>query len=167
MSSGRGHSTDRTRVPGQNVRISRSDRWIALKFFHEFSKAVLDGVAWNRVRHADAVRSGPFRRQHQSIGSKGPISRSDHGSRSNFFHEFPEAGLDGVAWNRYGTPMLSNQGHSTHRTRERGPKRPYLEIRPLHRAQMFSRVFEGCFRWSSVESVRHADAVRSGPFHRQ
>ena len=37
----------------------------------------------------------------------------------------------------------------------------------MDRAQIFSRVSVGCFKWSSVESVRHADAVRSGPFHRQ
>ena len=46
--SGRGLPIDTNRVPGQKVRIYRSDRWIALKFFHEFSEAVFDGVAWNR-----------------------------------------------------------------------------------------------------------------------
>ena len=29
------------------------------------------------------------------------------GSRSNFFHEFPEAVFDGIAWNRYDTPTAS------------------------------------------------------------
>ena len=31
--SGRGHSTDDAREPGQQVHNYRSDRWIALKFF--------------------------------------------------------------------------------------------------------------------------------------
>ena len=31
--SGRGHSTDSTREPGQKVHNYRSDRWIVLKFF--------------------------------------------------------------------------------------------------------------------------------------
>ena len=33
MVSGRGHSTDDAREPGQQVHNYRSDRWIALKFF--------------------------------------------------------------------------------------------------------------------------------------
>ena len=48
MSSGRGHSTDMTRVPGQKVRIYRSDRCIALKYFHEFLEAFFYGFACNR-----------------------------------------------------------------------------------------------------------------------
>ena len=39
------------------------------------------------------------------------------GSRSNFFHEIPKAVFDGVAWNRYDTPMPSGRGHSIDRTR--------------------------------------------------
>ena len=46
--SGRGHSTDSAREPGQMVHNDRSDRWIATKFFHEFPEAVFDGLAWNR-----------------------------------------------------------------------------------------------------------------------
>ena len=41
-------------------------------FFQEFPEAVFVGVVWNRVRHADAVRSGPFHRQDHSTVSKGP-----------------------------------------------------------------------------------------------
>ena len=44
----RGHSTDNTREPGQKVHNYRSDRWIALKFFHEFPEAVIEGIAWNQ-----------------------------------------------------------------------------------------------------------------------
>ena len=44
------------------------------------------------------------------------------GSLSNFFHEFPEAVLDGVEWKRYDTPMPSGRGHSTDKTRVPGQK---------------------------------------------
>ena len=44
------------------------------------------------------------------------------GSRSNFFHEFPEAVFDGVAWNRYDTPTASGRGHSTDNATEPGQK---------------------------------------------
>ena len=42
------------------------------------------------------------------------------GSRSNVFHEFPEAVFDGVVWNRYDTLMVSGRGHSTDDAREPG-----------------------------------------------
>ena len=42
------------------------------------------------------------------------------GSRSNFFHEFPEAVFDGVEWNRYDTPMASGQDLYTDSDREPG-----------------------------------------------
>ena len=44
------------------------------------------------------------------------------GSRSNFFHEFPEAVFDGVAWNRYVTAMVSCRGHSNDSAREPSQK---------------------------------------------
>ena len=40
------------------------------------------------------------------------------GSRSNFFHEFPEAVVEGVEWNRYVTATTSDRGHSTDCARE-------------------------------------------------
>ena len=89
------------------------------------------------------------------------------GSRSNFFHEFPEAVFYAIAWNRYDTPMLSGRGHSTDRTRVQVQK---VRIDSSDRwipLKFFSRVSGGCFGWSSVGTVRHADVVRSGPFHRQ
>ena len=42
------------------------------------------------------------------------------GSRSNFFHEFPEAVFDGVAGNRYDTPTASGRGNYTDNARESG-----------------------------------------------
>ena len=44
------------------------------------------------------------------------------GSRSNFFHEFSLAVFDGVAWNRYDTPMASGRGYSIDNAREPGQK---------------------------------------------
>ena len=89
------------------------------------------------------------------------------GSRSNVFHEFPQAVFDGVAWKRYDTPMPSGRGQSTDTTRIRGQKVRISRSDRWIALKFFSRVSGGCFGWSSVETVRHADAVRSGPFHRQ
>ena len=44
------------------------------------------------------------------------------GSRSNVFHEFPEAVFDGVAWNLYETLTASGRGHSNDSAREPGQK---------------------------------------------
>ncbi|WP_227525903.1 hypothetical protein, partial [Klebsiella pneumoniae] len=43
-----GPSTGRTRVSDQKVLIYISDRWMALKFFLEFPKAVTNGEASNQ-----------------------------------------------------------------------------------------------------------------------
>ena len=98
---------------------------------------------------------------------KRSVSRDPNvGSRSNFFHEFLEAVFDGVARNRYDTTMPSGRGHSTDNTTV-----PCQNVR-ISRSdrwialKFFSQVSRGCFRWSSEESVRHDDVVRSGPFHR-
>ncbi len=95
-----GHSTGTTRVPDQKVPIYRSDRWIALKFFHEFPKAVSHGGASNRDEMATT-----FWRASPPAGREYQIKRSlsidpTVGSRLNFFHEFSEAVSHGAAWNR-------------------------------------------------------------------
>ena len=46
--SGRGHSIETNTVPAEKFCIYRSDRWTALKYFHEFTEAIFDGAAWNR-----------------------------------------------------------------------------------------------------------------------
>ena len=89
------------------------------------------------------------------------------GSLLNFFHEFPEAVFDGVAWNRYDKLTTSGRGHSTDNAREPGQKLHNYRSDRWIALKFFSRVSGGCVRWSCVESVRHADGVRSGPFHRQ
>ena len=89
------------------------------------------------------------------------------GSRSQFFHEFPEAVFDGVVWNQYDTLTTSGRGHSTDNVREPGQKVHNYRSDRWIALKFFSRVSGGCVRWSFVESVRHADDVRSGPFHRQ
>ena len=88
------------------------------------------------------------------------------GSRSNFFHEFPEAVFDGVAWNRYDIATTSGQGHSTDHATELGQKVPNYRSDRWIGLKLFSRVFEGYFQWRCVESVRDANGIRSGPFHR-
>ena len=89
------------------------------------------------------------------------------GSHLNFFHEFPKAVFDGVAWNRYDTPIPSGRGQSTDTTRVPGQQVRISRSDRWIPLKFISRVFVGCFGWSSVETVRYADAVRSGPFHRQ
>ena len=113
--SGRGHSTDNAREPGQKDNNYRSDRWIALKFFSRFSGGCFRWSCVESVRHVDGVRSG----------------------------------------------------HSTDNARERGQKvHNYTSDRCIA-IKFFSRV-SGCgYRRCCEESVRHADGVRSGPFHRQ
>ena len=44
------------------------------------------------------------------------------GSRSNFFHEFPDAVFNGVAWNRYDKLTSFGRGHSTDNARKPGQK---------------------------------------------
>ena len=89
------------------------------------------------------------------------------GWRSNVFHEFSDAVFDGVAWNRYDTLTASGRGHSTDSAREPGQKDHNYRSNRWIALKCFSQVFAGYFRWSCVESVRHADGIRSGPFHRQ
>ena len=44
------------------------------------------------------------------------------GSRSNFFHNFPEVVFNGVAMNQYDTPTAFDQGHSIDNARKPGQK---------------------------------------------
>ena len=75
--------------------------------------------------------------------------------------------FDGVAWNRYNTLTASGRGHSTDNARELGQKVHNYRSDRWIALKSFSRVSRGCFRWSCVETVRHAVGVQSGPFHRQ
>ena len=89
------------------------------------------------------------------------------GSRSNFFHEFPKAVLDGVTWNRYDTPTTSGRGHSTNSAREPEQKVHNYRSDRWIALKFFSGVSGGFFRWSRVESIKYGKEVQSGPFHRQ
>ena len=167
MPSGRGHSTNRTRIQVQKVRIYSSDRWIPLKFFSRVSVGCLDAIEWNRYDTSMPSGRGHSTDTTRVPGQKVRISRSDRWVALKFFHEFPWAVFNGVTWNRYDTPMPSGRGHSTDRTRVQVQKvRIYRSDRCIP-VKFFSRVSRGCFGWSSMESVHHADAVRSEPFHRQ
>ena len=116
-----------------------------------------------RCRPVGAIPpTGPQYRVKRSISIDPTV-----GSRSNFFHEFPQVVLDEVAWNGYTTPMLSGRGHSIDRTRVPGQKVRISRSDRWIALKFFSRGSGGCFLWNSVESIRHADVVRSGSFHRQ
>ena len=88
MVYGRGDSNDRDRVQAQKVCIYRSDHWIVLKFFYEFSKAIFHRVARNRYATLTASLRG--------IPPKGPEYRLKRSvtidmtvkSHSNFFTSF-------------------------------------------------------------------------------
>ena len=86
------------------------------------------------------------------------------GSRSNFFHEFLEAVFDGVTWNGYDIATTSGRGRSTDGAREPGQKVHNYRSDRWIALKFLSLVFEGCFRWSCVESVRHAEASGRGHY---
>ena len=110
----RGHSTDRTRVPGQKVRISRSDRWIALKCFHEFSEAIFHGVAWNQYVTPMPSGRGHSTERTRVPGQKVRISRSDHWIALKFFSR-----VSGGCFR-----WSSVESGTTHRCRPVGPIPP-------------------------------------------
>ena len=165
--SGRGHSTDKTRVLGQKVCNSRSDRWIALKFFSRVFGGYFRWSSMESVQYADAVRSRPIHRQDQSTGSKGPYLEIRPLDLAQIFSRVSGGcfGWSSEESVRHADAVRSGPFHR--QDESTGSKGPYLEIQPLDRAQILSRVCEGCFRWNGMESAEHDDGVRSGPFHRQ
>ena len=86
---GRGDSNDRNRLQAQKVRIYRSDRWIAIKFFNEFPEAVFYGVAWNPYFPPTAFGRGHSNDRNGVQSKKVCIYRSDRWIALKFFHEFP------------------------------------------------------------------------------
>ena len=84
------------------------------------------------------------------------------GSRCFVFYEFSEVVFDGVAWNRYDKPTASGRGHSTDTSREPGQKVHNYRSDCWIALKCFLRVSGTCFRWSCVESVRHAEASGRG-----
>ena len=165
--SGRGHSTDNARELGQKVYSYRSDRRIALKFFHKFSKAIFDVVAWNRydrlttsgLAHSIDNTREPCQKVHTYRSDRWiALKCFTRVSGGCFRWRWVESvrHVDGV-----------RLGHSTDNTRELGQKVPKYRSVCWIALKFCSRVSGGCFRWSCVESVRHANGVRSGPFHRQ
>ena len=117
-------------------------------FFHEFPKAIFDGVAWNRYDTLTASGLGHSSDNAREPGQKVYNIDPTVGSHSNFFHDFPEAFFDGVAWNRYDTLTVSGQGHSTDDAREPGQKVHNYRSDRWIALKFFSRVYEGCFRGS-------------------
>ena len=175
--SGRGHSTDNDREPGQKVHNYRSDRWIALKFLSRvsggFDSATEPGQKVHNYRSGHWIALKFFSRVSGGFDGAREPGQKVHNYRSyrwialKFFHEFLEAVFDGVAWNRYDRQTASGRGHSTDSPREPGQKVHNYRYDSWIALKFFSRVSRGCFRWSCMESVQNADGVRFGPFHRQ
>ena len=104
------HTIDPTRVPDQKVHNYRSDRWIALKLFSRVFRGCFTWSSVESVWHTDdVVRSAhttdPTRVPDQNVHNY----RSNHWISLKFFHEFPEAVLHRVAWNRYCRTTMSDR----------------------------------------------------------
>ena len=95
--SSRGHSIDMTRVSAQKFHIYRCDRWITLKMFHEFWKAVFHGVPRNPYYPPTASGRGHSANRNRVLAQKVCIYRSNSWIALKFFHEFPEVVFHGVA----------------------------------------------------------------------
>ena len=104
-----GRNTDMIRVPDQKVHNYRSDRWIAPKLFPRVFGGCFIWSSEESVPHDYDVRSGrttdPIRVSDQKVHN----DRSDRWIALKFLHEFPEAVLHGVAWNRYCTTTMSGR----------------------------------------------------------
>ena len=114
-------------------------------FFHEFPKAVFEGVACNRYDTLTVSGQG------HSIDSAREPGQQVHNYRSKrwialkCFHEFPKVVFDGVAWNRYDTLTASGRGHSTDSAREPGQKDHNYRSDHWLALKFFSRFSKGCF----------------------
>ena len=113
------------------------------------------------LEHADNVRSG-----RTTDASKVPLQKvhnfwTDRWIVLKFLEEFPYAVFHWVAWNCKCKPTTSVGAFHRH-DQNTGSKGLSLLTRPLDRAQIFRGVSIGYFSCSSVESLLHADDVRSG-----
>ena len=135
--------------------------------FHEFLVAVIDGVAWNRYDTPTASGRGHSNDSDREPGEKVHNYTSDHWIALKCFSRVSGCCFDRGVWNRYGWPTASGWGHSTDSARELGQKVHNYRSDCWIALKCFSRVSRGSFRWSSVEWVRQADNVQSGPLHRQ
>ena len=75
------------------------------------------------------------------------------GSRLNFFHEFPEAVFDGVAWNRYDTPTASGRDHYADSAREPGQTSITIDPTVGSRSNFFDEFLEAVFNGVDRKSV--------------
>ena len=104
-----GRTTDTIRVPDQKVHNYRSDRWIALKLFARVSGGCFTWSTAESVLYDDAVRSGRTTDTIRVPDQKVLNYRSDRWIAQKCFHEFPEAVLHRVGWNRYCTTTMSGR----------------------------------------------------------
>ena len=135
--------------------------------FHEFPEAVFDGVAWNQYNKLTVSGRGHSTDSDREPGQKVHNFRSDRCIAPKYFSQVSRCYFDRGVWNRYDSPTASGRGHSTDSAREQGQKVHNYRFDRWIALKCFSRVSRACFRWSCVESLRYADGVRSGPFHRQ
>ena len=121
-------------------------------FFHEFPKAVFDGVVWNRYDKLPASGRSHSTDSDREPGQKVHNYRSDRWIALKCFSQVSGCCFDGGVWKRYDSPTASGRRHSTDSAREPGEKVHNYRSDRWIALKCFSRVSGGCFRWSCVES---------------
>ena len=158
-----GHTTDTTRVPAQKIQNYRSNRWIALKCFSIVSVGCFTWSCVESVVHADDVWLGHTTDITRVLIQKVYNYRSDCWIALKFF-----SGVS-VAFFTWSSVYLIlhvdevRSGHTTNTTRVPAQKVHNYRSDRWIALNFFSRVSKCCFTWSSMESIRHADDVRSDP----
>jgi len=118
-----GQTTDETRITGQKVHNSWSNRWIVLKFLQEFMEAVFHGVTMKSllvptVSGRARPPTIPEYRLNRFITLDPTV-----GSCSNFYRSFRRLFILESQWNRYSMPTTSSRAR-TPTTEEHGSKGP-------------------------------------------
>jgi protein tyrosine phosphatase len=136
-------------------------RWDRAKIFRRVFVCCFPWSSVETLLLGDDVRSG--RTTDTTIIPAEKVHKfwSDCWIAPKFLEEFQLAVFLGVARKLYSSATMSVGSYHQH-DQSTGWKRPWLLIRPLDRAQIFRGVFVSCFPWSSMESLLHADDIRSG-----
>ena len=158
-----GHTTDTIRVSDQKGHNYRSDRWIALKFFSRVSGGCFTWSSVESVLHNDDVRSGHTTDMIRVSNQKGHNYRSDHWIALKYFSRVSGGCF---TWSRvesiYPTNDIVRSAPTTDPTKVPDQKVHNDRSERWIALKLFALVSEGCFTWSSVESVLHNNDVRSG-----
>ena len=159
-----GHTTNTIRVSDQKGHNYRSDRWIALKYFSRVSRGCF---TWSSVESIcpanDIVRSAPTTDPTKVPDQKVHNYRSDRWIALKLFSRisggcFTWSSVESVCH----ADDAVQSAHTTDPTRVPDQKVHNYRSDRWIVLKLFSRVFGGCFNWSSVESVLHDDDVQSG-----